>query len=143
MRTYRRTVLVGVLGLFLAAAGALAANSRLHDNGDGTVTDRSTGLTWVADPAFVGRDGLARDIVVRRSRALEIVAAMNRGEVRGFGRRGWRLPTARELAAFQAAGGSGNGRGDARVAAAASSRRAVLWPVIGAAVLSDFGAAGI
>jgi hypothetical protein len=56
------------------------------DNGDGTVTDRATGLMWTQDDSGVG---LAWEV------ALAWVQQMNAEKYRGYS--DWRLPNAKEL----------------------------------------------
>jgi len=80
------------LALFLAAL--LGAPSYAAD---GTYTDHRTGLTWVADTQFAIHAGFLKSTVLPRSRALRLVAAMNRGKIENFGRTDWRLPTRHEV----------------------------------------------
>ncbi|HEX6204078.1 MAG TPA: hypothetical protein VF100_13845, partial [Thermoanaerobaculia bacterium] len=72
------------------------------DNGDGTLTDPASGLTWIADPAFAESVGVAR--WASRAEATALVRAMNAGLVESFGRSDWRLPTPRERGLLAAAG---------------------------------------
>ena len=64
----RPAVLAGVLFvvLFAVLAAAAPAASPLRSNGDGTVTDLGTGLTWVADQSFAVSSGFAEDAVLPR-----------------------------------------------------------------------------
>ncbi|MBI2300474.1 MAG: DUF1566 domain-containing protein [Armatimonadetes bacterium] len=61
-----------------------------HDNGDGTVTDRATGLTWSQADSGVGMDWPA---------ALAWVQARNTERWLGHG--DWRLPNAKELQSIE------------------------------------------
>jgi hypothetical protein len=132
----RPAVVLGILCFLLAAAAPAA--SPLRTNGDGTVTDLGTGLTWVADRGFAVSSGFARDTVLPRGTALALVAAMNSGRVENFGRTEWRLPTRRELLRMAAlTGGLPRPNGGGRVALPGGARDAVAaWPVTGASVLS-------
>jgi hypothetical protein len=66
---------------------------RFSDNGDGTVTDRCTGLMWQKDTADVNRDGQSTDQdLVRWCEALAICENLSFA-----GHDDWRLPNVREL----------------------------------------------
>ncbi|HEV8580133.1 MAG TPA: Ig-like domain-containing protein [Thermoanaerobaculia bacterium] len=144
MRKLVPAVLFSCLALVPFAA---AAAEIVHDNGDGTMTDTGTGLTWVADRAFAVRSGFAAGLVAPRAQALGLVAAMNSGAVENFGRTDWRLPTERELRRISGVlslpsrpFGAAR-RGPALTGGGAE--KAVLWPVSGSAVVSDLPAAAI
>ncbi len=133
----RPAVLAGVLLLLLAAAAPAAGP--LRHNGDGTVTDLGTGLTWVADRSFAVSSGFARDAVLPRGSALELVAAMNSGRVENFGRTEWRLPTQRELLRMASlTGGLPRPFAGGSTSLAGARGAAPAWPVIGASVLAGF-----
>lgn len=143
----RRRSLVGwVSCLFVLLPAAAAAE--LVDRGDGLLVDPVRRLTWVADGNHVVHSGASKRVMMPRARALGILKAMNAGQIEGFGRHDWRLPTADELGHLFA---------EERVAAAepellakwqeverALSRikngasppdRVLLWPVAGNAIL--------
>jgi hypothetical protein len=82
----------------VACVAAGPAGAELRDNGDGTITDAATALTWVADPAFAELAGVGA--LASRAEAIALVRAMNAGQVENFGRTDWRLPTAREQASL-------------------------------------------
>jgi hypothetical protein len=73
---------------------------RLVDNGDGTVSDLNTGLTWEKK----GWDGGPHDFTAQLSwtAAFDFVAALNAGAFAGY--RDWRLPNKRELQTIMDAG---------------------------------------
>lgn len=77
--------------LFFATAYAgeihPGGNQRFADNGDGTVTDKRTGLMWTKDANPSG----ARD---DWHNALSFVRKMRKG---AFGYKDWRMPTVKEL----------------------------------------------
>jgi len=134
----RKLVPAAVLGFFLLIPSSVAAAALVHDNGDGTMTDQGTGLTWVAGRGFA---------VLPRAEALGLVAAMNSGAAENFGRTDWRLPTERELRRISGLlslprhilGASRSGPG----LPSAGPNQAVLWPVAGSAVVADLPAAAI
>ncbi len=86
--------------------GVAWPDPRFTDNGDGTITDNLTGLTWLRDmncilshyPSF-DTDGLSGDGAVSWQHALDFVRGINRGTYPscGAGYRDWRLPNIREL----------------------------------------------
>ena len=124
---------------FVAAAlltCLLAVPLALADDSAGTLTDRRTGLVWVADPQFPVSSGFANGVVLSRPRALRMVARMNAGTLPNFGRTDWRLPTHRELHRFLRRHGAGSlpdpRRGKVRV-----------WPVAGAATLPGVPAVAV
>ncbi|MBF0590672.1 MAG: DUF1566 domain-containing protein [Nitrospirae bacterium] len=63
--------------------------TRFVDNGDETITDRSTRLVWTKDANLAGRKNWQG--------ALDYVASMNKGTVKNFGYTDWQLPTIQEL----------------------------------------------
>ena len=66
---------------------------RFVDNGDGTVTDRRTGLLWQKTPCDVNGDGTATgDDVVGKDGAVAVAGNLVLG-----GRGGWRVPNSAEL----------------------------------------------
>ena len=70
-------------------AGVPWPDPRFGDNGNGTVTDRLTGLTWAMDANLPGAD-------TAWQQALDYVAAMNAGTYPNFGYTDWRLPNIKE-----------------------------------------------
>ena len=66
--------------------------SRFHDNYDGTVTDRLTGLTWLQDADYFGE--VRWEEALSKARQL---AAGKHGLKDGSRRGDWRLPNIREL----------------------------------------------
>ena len=62
------------------------------DNGDGTVTDRATGLTWMQVDSGVLRAGQRKDGKMNWGQALRWAE-----ELKYAGRNDWRLPNAKEL----------------------------------------------
>jgi hypothetical protein len=81
-------------------------NPRFTDNGDETVTDNSTGLTWfkwanciATDYPSFDNDGTAGDGAVTWQHALYFVEGINNGtySVCGGNYTDWRLPNVREL----------------------------------------------
>src|SRR5262245_1999036 len=142
----RKLVPAALLCLLLIPCASAAADL-LRDNGDGTMTDSGTGLTWVADRAFAVRSGLAAGLVAPRAQAVKLVAAMNSGAVENFGRTDWRLPTERELRRISGVLSLPRRPfGAARRAPAltgAGADQAVLWPVSGSSVVADLPAAAI
>ncbi len=116
------------LALLLLVSLAVAAHAA-----DGIFTDHRTGLTWVADTQFAIHAGSARSIVLPRWRALRLVAAMNRGEIRNFGRNDWRLPTRHEVAT----------RAPERAGTPSARDLVVAWPVAGAAALAGIDGVAI
>jgi hypothetical protein len=124
---------------FVAAAlltCLLAAPLALADDSAETLTDRRTGLVWVADPQFPVSNGFANGVVLSRPRALRMVARMNAGTLPNFGRTDWRLPTHRELHRFLKRHGGGvlpNPRG----------AKVRVWPVAGAATLPGVPAVAV
>lgn len=142
LRVFRWTpfVLVVVLAALLAAPSAGAA---LRDNGDGTVTDPATALTWVADPDFAAAAGFGR--WVGHAEAIALVRAMNAGEVESFGRTDWRLPTARERATLEAPPAGGGGDGPRRLAASSRTGPGLVEvrPVSGSALVAGIADAAV
>lgn len=124
---------------FVAAAlltCLLAVPLALADDSPETLTDRRTGLVWVADPRFPVSTGFANDVVLSRPRALRMVARMNAGTLPNFGRTDWRLPTHRELHRFLRRHGGGtlpHPRGG----------KVRVWPVAGAATLPGVSAVAV
>jgi Protein of unknown function (DUF1566) len=78
-------------------AGATVPNPRFTDNGDGTVTDNLTGLTWPRDLDCVGEPtGLTWADAVAAANALadgHVACGLTDGSVAGD----WRLPNRNEL----------------------------------------------
>lgn len=124
----------------VACVIAGSAGAELRDNGNGTITDPATALTWVADPAFAELAGGAA--WAPRAEAIALVRAMNAGEVENFGRTDWRLPTARERASLDApAPGSGLRR---RAAALRIGPELVeVRPVSGSALVAGIADAAV
>jgi Big-like domain-containing protein len=138
MRRFTSPALL-IVTLALLFSPAAPAAGPLRHNADGTVSDLGTGLTWVADRSFAVTSGFARDVVLPRAAALQLVAAMNAGRVENFGRTEWRLPTQRELLRMAALTG-GLPRPFAGGSTPLAGARGVgpVWPVIGASVLAGF-----
>ena len=116
-----------VLALLMVLPSAVSAASlspnRVSD-GDGTFTDPRTGLTWVADPSVAA---------YTLAEAVDLVQAMNAGRFESFGRVGWRVATASELASAPLAQ-----QGPSRLAAERAGghgQPSALRPVIGAAIV--------
>src|SRR5687768_16452421 len=125
-----RFVSTALLTCLLAVPLALA-----NDSAE-TLTDRRTGLVWVADPQFPGSSGFANGVVLSRPRALRMVARVNAGTLPNFGRTDWRLPTHRELHRFlrrQGGGALPDPRGG----------KVRVWPVAGAATLPGVSAVAV
>ena len=76
-----------LLWSLISAAGARADRNDFHNNGDGTIYDAKTGLTWHQDGS---------DDRHTWQEALAYVDALNAGSGYG-GCRGWHLPTSKEL----------------------------------------------
>lgn len=86
--------------------GAAWPDPRFIDNGDGTITDRLTGLMWLKDanclasqyPVF-DNDGTAGDGVITWQHALDFIVSINTGTYAncGAGHADWRLPNRTEL----------------------------------------------
>src|SRR5688500_12282240 len=125
-----RFVAAAVLTCLLAAPLALA------DDSAETLTDRRTGLVWVADPQFPVSSGFANAVVLARPRALRMVARMNAGTLPNFGRTDWRLPTHRELHRFLRRHGGG-------VLPDQRGGKVRVWPVAGAATLPGISAVAV
>ncbi len=64
-------------------------STRFVDNGDQTITDKSTRLVWTKNAKLTGYKTWQE--------ALDYVASMNKGTVENFGYTDWRLPTIKEL----------------------------------------------
>jgi len=77
--------------LYVRGNPAYGAND-FHDNGDGTITDRATGLTWAQLDSGHLRAGEKRDGRLNWQQALEWVE-----ELKYAGHDDWRLPNAKEL----------------------------------------------
>lgn len=122
-----------------AAAGAAAAEPR--DNGDGTLTDPTTGLTWIAERELAA--GLEVGSWTSRAEAIALVRAMNAGEVESFGRRDWRLPTARERASLDAASAPGDGPRRVYSFAFSAPGLVELRPVSGSALVAGIADAAV
>ena len=69
---------------------------KLTDDGDGTVTDATTGLMWLADANVPGK-------AVPRDEGLKALAALNTEKKAGHA--DWRLPTREELLALDSGTG--------------------------------------
>src|SRR4030095_14573202 len=68
-------------------------SERFVDNGDGTVTQPCTGLTWQKAPADVRNDG-----IIDEGDSIAITQARNYADALVFANQSdWRLPTIREL----------------------------------------------
>jgi hypothetical protein len=75
-------------------AGTPAPSPRFTDNGDGTVTDNLTGLTWLKDASCLGSNDWANALAAANALADGNVAcALSDGSVAGD----WRLPNRNEL----------------------------------------------
>jgi hypothetical protein len=90
-------------------------NPRFTDNGDGTITDNLTGLTWLKDancmathyPSF-DNDGTVGDGAVTWQHAFAFISEINIGIFPncGDGNNDWRLPNYKELISLIDAGNS-------------------------------------
>jgi hypothetical protein len=75
-------------------AGVVVPSPRFDDNGDGTVTDNLTGLTWLKDAGCLGEQTWADAIAVANALADGNVACgLRDGSIAGD----WRLPNRNEL----------------------------------------------
>ena len=128
--------LVFALLLTLPAMVAAASDDgRVRDHGNGTFTDRATGLTWVADADFAVSSGFAGAVRLTRAEAAELVAAMNAGRLENFGRTDWRLPSLRELASAPESGLDLLRLGRERAVGGAPAGWVLARPVAGAATV--------
>lgn len=142
MKSPRAGLLLAVLLAVVAVAPAPLAGA------EGISTDGRSGLTWVEDLEFAVHMGFTPQVVTTRARALQLVAAMNRGEVENFGRRDWRVPTAREVATrFPRVTTAGSKLGAELAMVNAPSNRwrdlVVAWPVAASATLAGVPGAAI
>ena len=71
-------------------AGIAWPNSRFVDNGDGTLTDRLTGLVWTKNANLPGTG-------ISWYQAMDYVAGMNTGTHHNYDHTDWRLPNINEL----------------------------------------------
>lgn len=71
-------------------AGVAWPNPRFVDNGDGTVTDRLTGLMWTKNANLYSA-------CITWYQAMDYVAGMNAGTYQNYGHTDWRLPNINEL----------------------------------------------
>lgn len=140
MTSPRAAGLLAAVLLTLIAAAAPAAAA------EGTRTDGRTGLTWVADVDFAVHLGFVPQVVTTRVQALRLITAMNRGEIENFGRRDWRIPTAREVATRFSRVAAHSGRANLTTLTANSNRwrdLVVAWPVAASATLEGVPAAAV
>ncbi len=79
-------------------SGAAWPDPRFADNGDGTVTDRLTGLVWSRDGGTPGPAACRPGTPRTGQEALDYVRCLN--ENRYLGRTDWRLPNRNELASL-------------------------------------------
>jgi chitodextrinase len=88
------------------ASGTDWTSLRFADNGDGTITDNLTGLTWMADGNCIktnyssyDNDGVTADGAVSWQHALDFIANINSGQYPecGAGHSDWMLPNKNEL----------------------------------------------
>ncbi|MCA9396872.1 MAG: DUF1566 domain-containing protein, partial [Candidatus Omnitrophica bacterium] len=82
-----------VISLFLftlAAASSASAETRFVNNGNGTVEDKLTGLTWIQDPALVPALAGERSWMEARDACTELAYG-------GIGPNKWALPKIRDL----------------------------------------------
>jgi len=82
-----------LLGLSAHADEALLAGKRFRDMGDGTVTDRETGLVWLRQVDALGTNAWAEATATCGRLAAETVEGLSDGSTAGD----WRLPNIREL----------------------------------------------
>lgn len=111
LRSWFLSTPLAMLVVLAVLAAAVPVDAAQRDNGDGTITDSATGLTWVAEAELAARLGLPA--WAARAEAIALVRAMNAGEMENFGRTDWRLPTARERASLDPAS---DGDGPRRIA---------------------------
>ncbi len=75
--------------------GAAWPDPRFHDNGDGTVTDKLTGLIWTRDGNAPGPAVCSPGVTKSWQGALDYVKCLNINGYRGYN--DWRLPNRKEL----------------------------------------------
>ena len=75
--------------------GVTWPSPRYTDNGDGTITDKLTTLTWTQDANAPGPAGCTTAITMTWQDALSYVACLNTNNYLGFS--DWRLPNKKEL----------------------------------------------
>jgi Protein of unknown function (DUF1566) len=78
-------------------AGAPIPSPRFTDNGDGTITDNLTGLTWLKDASCLGEQNWANALAAANALADGNVAC---GLEDGSAAGDWRLPNRNELASL-------------------------------------------
>lgn len=82
-----------VISLFLftlTVASSVSAETRFVNNGNGTVEDKLTGLTWIQDPALVPALAGERSWMEARDACIELAYG-------GIGPNKWSLPKIRDL----------------------------------------------
>jgi hypothetical protein len=78
-------------------AGTPVPSPRFTDNGDGTITDNLTGLTWLKDAGCLGRQDWASALAAANALADgNLACALTDGSVAGD----WRLPNRNEIASL-------------------------------------------
>lgn len=87
-------------------SGAAWPDPRFADNGDGTLTDRLTGLVWSKGGKAPGPAACGPGMPKTRQGALEHVRCLNAN--RYLGRGDWRLPNRNELASLVNRGQANN-----------------------------------
>lgn len=75
--------------------GAAWPNPRFADNGDGTVTDKLTGLMWTKDGNAPGPTACSPGVTKSWQEALDYVKCLNTNNYLGYN--DWRLPNRKEL----------------------------------------------
>ena len=78
--------------VFYVRGNADYGKNQFHDNGDGTITDRATGLTWMQQDSGHLKAGLKQDGRMNWEQALRWAE-----DLRHAGHSDWRLPNIKEL----------------------------------------------
>jgi hypothetical protein len=83
-----------VVSIIQAGGSGKDLPARFHDNGDGTISDRATGLIWLKNGNIAGKTKTWKD-------ALSFIEDFNKGKIKGnCGYTDWRLPAISEMASL-------------------------------------------